>query len=253
MFDAFTTADFVLFASVLFAAAIVHGALGLGFPLIATPLLSIFVDVRTAILITLLPTIVVNVISIVSGREWKASIGKFWSLAIWVLAGGVIGSYLIAINDPAPFKLALALLVFMYLAVDRTEKAVFGFLDRYPKSSMAGFGTLAGLSAGATNTMVPILVIYALEMGLSRATMVPMLNYCFLTGKVSQVGVFGVTGIYGWNFALATLPLAAVAAVALMLGTKIRDRIDADRFRKVVKGVLFILGVTLIIQFWLTG
>ena len=159
MFDALTALDFVLFAFFLIGAAVVHGAIGLGFPMISTPLLSVVIDVRTAILITLLPTIVVNVISIVSGRDWRSSIREFWPMAVWILAGGIVGSYLIAVNDPGPFKLMLALLVFLYLAVDQSQKAVFGFLHQYKRSSNSGFGLLAGVSAGATNTMVPIMII----------------------------------------------------------------------------------------------
>ena len=251
MLDAFTAYDFVLFASVLTAAALVHGALGLGFPMISTPLLSMFVDVRTAILITLLPTIVVNVISIASGRDWKGSVREFWPLAAWVVAGGIVGSYLIAVNDPGLFKLMLALLVFLYLAVDQSQKAVFGFLHRYRRVSNAGFGIVSGVSAGATNTMVPILVIYGLEMGWSRGTMVPIFNFCFLSGKASQVGVFSAAGIYDWQIAMATLPLAAVSAVALIAGARIQDRIESQRFRSIIKCVLFIIGVVLVVQFWL--
>ena len=46
---------------VMVAAGLVHGTLGMGFPLVATPLLSLMLDVRTAILLTLLPTAAVNV------------------------------------------------------------------------------------------------------------------------------------------------------------------------------------------------
>ena len=45
---------------VMIFAGLVHGALGLGFPMVATPLIALFVDVRIAIVITLLPTAVVT-------------------------------------------------------------------------------------------------------------------------------------------------------------------------------------------------
>ena len=43
------------YAAIMLLAGLIHGTLGLGFPLVATPLLALFTDVRTAILITLLP------------------------------------------------------------------------------------------------------------------------------------------------------------------------------------------------------
>jgi uncharacterized membrane protein YfcA len=41
-------------------AALVHGTIGIGFPLIATPLLALFSDVRTAMLLLVVPTMVIN-------------------------------------------------------------------------------------------------------------------------------------------------------------------------------------------------
>ncbi|MGB5767199.1 MAG: hypothetical protein WBM38_10745, partial [Arenicellales bacterium] len=41
-------------------AALVHGTFGIGFPMIATPLLALYTDVLTAVSITLLPTMSVN-------------------------------------------------------------------------------------------------------------------------------------------------------------------------------------------------
>lgn len=251
MLGAIATPDLVLYLSVMIVAAVVHGTLGLGFPLIATPLLSLFVDVRTAILITLLPTVTVNVLSITTAREWAGSVAKFWPLAFWCLLGAVAGAVLIAVSDPEPFKLLLAVLVFLYLIVERFESGMFNRLRRYPRSSQAGFGLIAGVSAGSTNTMVPILIIYALEFAWKPSVMVVMFNLCFFSGKVSQVAVFSATGFYSWSLALATVPLAVAAGAALLAGRKFRDRIVSERYRQIIKAVLFLLGVALVIQFFM--
>ena len=42
---------------VLAVAGFVHGALGLGFPIVATPLIALATDMRTAIIIVLLPSV----------------------------------------------------------------------------------------------------------------------------------------------------------------------------------------------------
>ena len=49
-------------------AGLVHGTLGLGFPMVATPMLATMMDVRSAILVTLLPTMAVNIASIANSR-----------------------------------------------------------------------------------------------------------------------------------------------------------------------------------------
>ena len=87
----FSLLTLALSAAILFVAGLVHGTLGLGFPLIATPLLARFMDVRSAILITLLPTATVNIASILRGGHWEESIGQFWPLGLYSMLGGAIG------------------------------------------------------------------------------------------------------------------------------------------------------------------
>ena len=243
--------ELVLFyVAAVAVAAFVHGTLGLGFPLLLTPMLSMFMDVRSAILISLLPTITVNLISITSVRNWKESIRQSWQLPCWVFVGGIVGAFLIVVNDPAPFKLLLALLVLLYLLIERSKGAVFGNLHRYPASANLGFGLAAGVSAGSTNTMVPILVIYALELSLTRDVMVPLYNFCFLIGKATQVGVFTASGVFTLKIALSTISLACVAAIALIFGKSLRDKITTDLYLKIIKSGLFVMALVLIAQFF---
>lgn len=238
------------FAAILFLAGLVHGTLGLGFPLVATPLLALFVDVRSAILITLLPTAAVNVASIVRGGHWRDSIGRFWPLGVYALIGGFAGSTLIVVGDPAPFKLVLAGLIILYLATGWLGNFRMGWVAKHHGWSMLVFGLVAGVSAGSTNVMVPILIIYALETGLQTTAMVQVFNMCFLAGKVSQIIVFAAAGMLTSKVLLLTAPLAAVALVALLLGMMFRDRISGDTFRTVIKWVLFVIALVLVAQYF---
>lgn len=64
---------------------LVPGTLDLDFPLMATPLLALWVDVQTAILVTLLLTVAVNIVSLLRGGNWHESIGRYWPLAAFAV------------------------------------------------------------------------------------------------------------------------------------------------------------------------
>jgi hypothetical protein len=49
----------------ILAAGLTQGALGFGFPAISTPILVLMTDVKTAIILNLMPNFVVNLISVV--------------------------------------------------------------------------------------------------------------------------------------------------------------------------------------------
>lgn len=240
----------VLSAGIIFMAGLAHGTLGLGFPLIATPLLALFLDVRSAILITLLPTATVNVASILHGGHWRESLGQFWPLGLYALIGSAIGTSFIIVSDPAPFKLLLAVLIFLYLGSGWLGKFKMGWVVKYKGWSMLAFGLVAGFAAGSTNVMVPILIIYTLELGLSATAMVQVFNMCFLAGKVAQMVMFAAAGLIGTEFLMSTVPLAGVALAALLLGMAVRNRISTANYRVIVKGVLLVLAVMLTAQYF---
>ncbi|MCB1875101.1 MAG: sulfite exporter TauE/SafE family protein [Chromatiales bacterium] len=249
--SALSDAPFLLLAGIVLFAGLVHGTLGLGFPMVATPLLALSTDVRSAILITLLPTVAVNLLSIWRGGNWSQSIARHWPLAVWVAFGGVLGSLLILRVNPEPFRLLLAAMILFYLWIQRHRDHPLGLVLGRIRLSYALFGLLAGFLAGTVNVMVPVLIVFALEIGLVANAMVQVFNLCFLTGKATQIAIFATDGILNGTMVAATLPLALVAVLALLVGMRIRDHIPADRFRRWLKALLGAMAGVLIVQTFL--
>ncbi len=248
-FEAVSVADMALLVAVMVTAGLVHGTLGLGFPLIATPLLTLMIDVRSAILITLAPTMAVNVASMVRGGSWRASIGVYWPLVLYVPLACLLGTKLLFSVDPAPFRLLLAAIIMLYLNQDRLHGDATRWIKRRPATATALFGAAAGFFAGTVNVMVPVLIIYCLEMGMARTVMVQVLNLCFFTGKASQATVLATMGSFSLSNLLATLPLAVAALAALFVGERFRNRVDADVYRLWIRRVLFVMALLLVAQF----
>lgn len=253
-------------------AGLVHGALGLGFPMVATPLIAVFLDVRVAILITLLPTAAVNVASIWAAKPTAALLRRYSVLAITSLVGAVLGSMVLAVSSAEPFKLLLALLILLFLYISARGISNSGISQRgnshegtssdsawgrnwfvaNPLPAMVITGLLGGFSAGTTNVMVAILIIYFLALEVERREMVPAMNLCFLIGKVSQIVVFAVAGLVDFRLILTTTPLALIALAALWAGQKVSDKIPQDRYRRLLRYLLAVLAAVLLYQFFST-
>ncbi|MDH3714739.1 MAG: sulfite exporter TauE/SafE family protein [Gammaproteobacteria bacterium] len=242
--------ELVVVAGALVLAGLVHGTLGIGFPLVSTPLLATVLDVRHAVLITLLPTIAVNLVSIVHGGGWRARLAGYWPLAPWVLGAAVCGALLLTVFDPRPFKLVLAAMIIVYLNVQRIRFLRLTWVNTSPHLGMAVFGVLAGLSAGSVNVMVPILIIYALQRKLAKEQMVPVFNMCFACGKISQVAVFGTAGLLSGKLLLATAAGAALAVLALVIGIRLRARISVATYEAILRRLLLIMAPVLIGEFF---
>jgi len=248
-FEQVDLANLALLLAVLMFAGVVHGALGLGFPMIATPLLALRTDVLSAMLIVLVPTLAVNVLSVLKGGRWERSIQRFWPLAVFGALGSLAGTRLLVVTDPEPYRLVLAAVILLYLNIRRLGVRM-PWVNRRRWLAFGVFGISGGLLAGTVNVMVPALIVFALEAGLAATVTVQVFNFCFLAGKISQAAVFTAAGLLTPTVLLSTLPLAAVTLVALGLGMAIRDRIDAETYRRWLRKALYLMALLLVVQFF---
>lgn len=248
--DVISSGSLVLALAAVAVAGLVHGTLGIGFPMVATPLIALGTDVRTAILLTLAPTLAVNILSILKGGRWRESLGRHWPVAAFVLIGSVAGTRLLVAVDPAPFKLLLAAMIFVYLITSaHPRQGWWGWIGRRPRLAAAGFGTAAGLLAGVVNVAVPVLIIYFSELQLAPLALVQILNLCFMAGKIAQAGTFALTGHLSAAIVLWSLPLAGMAVAALWAGMALRRQVDAATYRRWLRRGLLVIAVLLILQF----
>lgn len=239
----------VLVFGAMALAGLVHGSLGLGFPMVATPIVAVTLDVRTAIILTLLPTITVNIASIVGSKGYGDSLRRYRVLIGAVIVGSVLGAWILAIADPSPFRLALALLVLLFLWTSHAQRLPRELFRAQPLAAMLTLGVAAGISAGTTNVMVAVLIIYFLALDVARSQMVPVLNTCFMIGKVSQIVILSLAGFVTLTAALETTPLAVTALVSLLIGQRLRDHIPVETYRKLLHVLLAILALILLVQF----
>ena len=233
--------------AVILFSGLVHGTLGLGFPMVATPVLATMMDVRSAILVTLLPTMAVNIASIFTSENPRGDTKRFLPLIAFSLLGSIIGSVILSQTDPAPFRILLASLIMLYLW--NGLRIPRQLLQDNALLSMAAFGLLAGVAGGTTNVMVAVLIVYFLSLEIPRSQMVPALNSCFLIGKTTQIVVLALAGLVGIGLVLETAPLALAAVGALLLGRRLQSKIDVTTYQNILRKLLLVLAVILLLQF----
>ena len=241
-------AMWVAVGAIMFAAGITQGALGFGFPAISTPMLVLLVDVKTAIVLNLLPNFAVNCVSIARGGNWAASVGRFWPVAVWVLIGSFIGAQFLIHMPQEPIRLLLGLAIFAYLYQGVLAHLDWSWLARRARLSAMVFGLTGGFFSGTVNQSLPPLLIYFTLLGLEVTAMTQILNFCFLGGKVVQAATLGAAGEIEIGQALANVPLTAVGLLGLAAGLHLQKRISPQIYRRVLRYVLTVIALILIWQ-----
>ena len=230
---------------VVIVAALTHGTMGFGFPLISTPMIAMASDIKTAILATLVPNLAVNLVSILRGGNWAASLARHWPVAVYVLIGTAIGTRVLILGNPEPLKLLLAVMIVVFLLQRRLRGIDWSWLPRHPRASGAAFGLLGGFLSGTVNVAVPPLVIYFMALGLDALAMTQILNFCFVVGRLTQAATLSAAGELGLATIMATAPLTVASLAALWVGLRLQRRIRPEGFQRILRAALWIMAVIL--------
>ena len=248
-FESFSLAVILWLTVAVVFSGFVQGALGFGFPFIATPMVAMVVDMRTAIITVLLPTFASVVITLVTSGPLGPAVKRFWMMPVYATVGALAGTWLFVAAPEAPYQLLLALIIIVYLNLDRIARGEWPLIQRHERAFGSLAGAAAGIFEGTANVAAPPLIIYYLALGLSPALLVQAMQLCFLVGKATQFSVLTLHGGVSVAQWLATLPLCVIAIAAGAAGARVRDRIDAAMFRKWVKRILAVIAFALLAQY----
>lgn len=237
----------LIFLIIVFWSSVVHGSIGFGFGMIATPLVAMFTDIQTTIMYILIPTMLVNIVSILSEGKFFEALRKFWFIITLMVMGSCLGTVLLIFANSDYFKLLLALIIFVYL-FQSLVKIEATFVSTYPKASTYGLGIFGGILSGITNIVAPLMIMYSIEMKYTKKDTIQLSNLCFLFTKIGQMGVFLYYGEFtheSFNLSLISL---VVVALGLFFGIKLKKRIDAKFYTKILKVLLFLIASILVFQ-----
>lgn len=247
--DAFIASPWMIWAILVVAAAAwIHGVMGMGFPLISITLIALVTELKTAVILTVLPNIAVNLYLIAKGGRWGESLGRHWPVAVYMPIGAVLGTKVLLAMPAEPLKLLLAFMILVYLNMARLRELRWDWLKRAPRIAEASVGLFAGFLSGTVSVSIPPLVVYFMALGLAPTAMVQIMNLCFVFGKATQAATLAAAGEITRLAAFATVPLALLSLLFLAWGTRVRARVHAVTYYGWLHKTLFAMALILLLQ-----
>jgi uncharacterized membrane protein YfcA len=226
-----------------------HGALGFGFPIVATPLVALVIDIKSAIALLAPITLVLAVISALRGGALASILRHFWFVPLATALGAWVGTRILLAAPPEPFVLVLALVILLYLNLDRLGRGKSELVQRLRMAFGVAFGFVAGVFEAVANVAGPVLLIYFMLLGLAPVQIVQTLNLCFSMGKASQTATWAASGAITPATWLIIGGLTLPSVAALFAGMRVRGRIDAVTYRRWLRGALWLMALLLLGQF----
>ena len=223
----------------------VKGVVGIGLPLVATPIVANLTDPRTAVVVLAVPIGVTNLwVVFGAGMKWA----EFRRVA-GVLCGVILGTYgganLLAVLDVRKLSLYVGVIVvvFVSLQVFRIHLAIGPRLERFVGLP---FGVGAGVLGGSTSVFGPLLAMYLYGIGLTKMAFVVTISLLFVVGNVGQILGFSYLGLYTGQIVIYSVAFTLPALLGLWLGMRLQGRIDARLFNRAVLVVMLASALSLI-------
>lgn len=228
---------------ILFLAALVHSTLGFGTGLVAMPLLTLLVDVKTATPLVAF-VIVTNTLIIMWGTWQSADWRSAWRLILASLAGIPVGLAALRSAPEGWIKSVLGILIILF-SLYHLLRPQFSRLDQSQWAYFFGF--LGGILGGAYNTNAPPIVIYGAMRRWSPARFRATLQGYFLPTSILIWLGHGAGGLWTGQVVYLyglSLPLLFLA---VLLGYRLNRYIPTVGFERLLYVTLIGLGILLVV------
>jgi uncharacterized protein len=226
---------------------VVKGVISVGLPMVGLPLLTLVVDVPTAVGLLLVPVFASNLLQAIEGKNTVPLLRRFWLLSVGIAIGIFTGTAMLARLDP---KLLLLAVGAFSIAASLTVllKPNLTIPPRAERWLALPVGLAAGVIGGMSTLFGPILTVFVIGLKPTRDEFVKAISLlytiaasCLLIGGISH-GAAGTTVLIA--SALCMIPVYA----GMLIGRRIREHIDPTLFYRLVLGTVLLGGANMVRQ-----
>lgn len=235
-------------AAIAFAAGgFAKGVVGFALPLIAVSVMGSFLPYEVAVALLVVPTLVSNVSQTLRQGLGAAveTLRDFWWMNLVLVVMIVLSAQLVvALPDRLLFGLLGAAVC--TFGVSQLAGWHLHFRPSHRRAVETAVALVGGFFGGLSGVWGPPIVMYLFAARLPKADMIRAQSLSFLLGSIVLFFAYLHTGVLD----ATTLPVSAWMVVptmlAMLIGYRVHDSLDQDRFRSATLAVLVVTGLNLL-------
>lgn len=237
----------VLVVAASLVGAGVKSVTGLGYPVVAVPIIALALGIEDAVVIVALPNLGANAYLWYESRDAPEGDRFLPSLLVTGVIGAVIGTYALVSLPAEPLLVALAVTVVVFV-VQFIRRPDTEWSPSVIRRGSPVVGAFVGLAQGAVGVSGPIVASWAHGFRLSPRAYVHLVTAIFgVTGAV-QIVTLAVQGQFTGPRLLGSLAAAAAVVAVTPFGVRLRDRLAGENFNRAVLAVLVVSAVSLVVD-----
>ena len=241
-----STTELIVVGVASTVAMLAKSATGLGYPLVAIPMVAAVAGVETAVVVVTLPNAVANLLI-----GWRTRHARLETRDVFVLSatsamGAVAGTFILVSAPERPLLIVLATAVLLFVI----RSLWFGDIAVPPtvgRRASPAVGAAAGVMQGAVGVSGPIVGSWLYAYRLPRDAYILSLSVLFLITGVAQITTLASIGAYNPDRLIAAAVGFGPVLAVLPVGEHLRARLSGSQFDRAVLGLLA-SGVTLVVR-----
>ena len=240
----------VIVVSIFLLAGAVKGVVGLGLPTVSLVLLTLVFDLKSAMAMIIIPSLITNIWQGFVGGELLRLVRRFWLMFLLTFISTGFAVKLLHVVDTDVLSTFLGLVTLIYALYGLATPKV---PDLRPKESWLSpiAGIVNGIIVGMTGSAVMPGVPYFQSLHLPRDQMIQAMGMLFSIAALGLGTAMANEDLLTVNLTAASLAGLAPAFIGMWGGLLLRRRVSQIIFRRILFYSLFIIGAFISVRAFL--
>ena len=244
--DYFETFTIILISLSIFVGGIVKGSVGIGMSMFSVPIIAFILPPTKAMMILCFPVIVTNLIQM----NIKKGIGtyRFLPMFIMLFAGILIGGKLILNLNFKTISIIIALTIIFFTLINFFGLNLKTIKQNNEKILSVIIGFFSGILGGLSTFYAPPIITFLVSLNLEKESFIRTTATMYFLASIPLYSSLMYHGLGNFYDLLISLVVTAPALLGQYFGTKIREKLSNEIFRKTILSILIIIGFSLLIK-----
>ncbi len=242
--------------TIMLIATMVKALFGFGEALVAVPLLTLFIGVKTATPLVALMTTTTTAALVWQNRR-NIEIHSVWRPILAAVVGVAFGVYFLRVVPEELVTIGLGIILILFggfflllpIIVTKMNRTDSTGMDHLKNEGWAyPFGFVAGVLGGAYTVGGPPVIMYGSLRGWSPGQFRAGVQSSYLPISILTLVSHGAAGFWTVPVVQTYLLMIPIGLIATTIGNRLSHRLPARQFHGLVYGLLVLLGIVMLVR-----
>lgn len=238
-----------VFSQVILVAVVagfIQGVSGFAFALVATSLWAWSIEPQLLVPTVVVTSLLGQAISILSVKK-EIKLARATPFLLGGALGVPVGILILPMLNAGIFRMGIGIILVIYCSVMLRGKRM-PVVQGGGKAADSCIGLIAGIMGGSTGISGPPIILWCASRGWDMDVQRATFQSFFIGTQILIIGIYIAAGLINAH----TMQLVMIAALPIIisswLGSRVFKRFAGQHFQKLIFGLLFVSGVTLILN-----